>query len=276
MKMLEEIREAVTYVGSRTKLRPRVAVVLGSGLGAFASDLSDATSLSYADIPHFPSSTVEGHQGSLFVGNFKGVPLYVMSGRVHAYEGHAPDAVVLPVRVLGLLGVKSLVLTNAAGAINTAFRPGELMLVTDHINATGLNPLVGPERTELGPRFVDMSEAYHPALIAACQQAARRIGLNIRKGVYIGLLGPSFETPAEIRMMRTLGADAVGMSTVLETIAAIQMGMKVLAISSLTNMAAGVQPHKLDHREVLEMGKRIRSVLLELLAELIPAIQKAG
>jgi purine-nucleoside phosphorylase len=274
VKLADRLREAATHVGSRTKLRPQVAVVLGSGLGGFAQSLSGRTSVPYPEIPHFPRSSVEGHEGSLIAGAFEGVPLLVMAGRVHAYEGYGAEEVAFPLRVLATLGVKSVILTNAAGAINTAFKPGELMILTDHINLTGLNPLVGSDHPEASARFVDMSEAYHPRLVAACEQAARRIGLNVRKGVYLGLLGPSFETPAEIRAFRSLGADAVGMSTVLECIAANQMGVKVLGISCLTNMAAGIQPRKLDHREVMETGERVRSVLVELLGATIPAIQK--
>jgi purine-nucleoside phosphorylase len=197
-----------------------------------------------------------------------------MAGRVHAYEGYGAEEVVFPARVLSTLGVKMLILTNAAGAVNTAFKPGELMILTDHINWTGLNPLAGPEYADLGQRFTDMTEGYHPKLVAACEQSARRIGLNMRKGVYLGLLGPSFETPAEIRMFRTLGADAVGMSTVLECIAANQMGVKVLGISCITNMAAGILPRKLDHKEVMEVGAKVKSVMEELLAEVVPALAK--
>lgn len=272
--MLEKIQEAVTFVGSRTRLRPQVGIVLGSGLGAFAQSVADATRIPYRDIPHFPRSAVAGHEGQLVVGTLQGVPLCVLSGRVHAYEGYSADEVTFGVRVLGTFGVKTLVLTNAAGAINTAFKPGQLMLMSDHINLTGMNPLVGPERAGLGQRFTDMSEAYHPKLQTACEQAGRRIGLNLRKGVYVGLLGPSFETPAEIKMFRTCGADAVGMSTVLECIAANQMGMAVLGISCLTNMAAGVLPQKLDHREVLATGEQVKSVLLELLEALVPVLAK--
>jgi purine-nucleoside phosphorylase len=271
---IEKIREAATHVGSATKLRPKMAVVLGSGLGGFADSVAERTVLPYAEIPHFPRSSVVGHSGSLLAGKLGGVPLFVMSGRVHAYEGYDADAVVFPLRALAALGVGSVVLTNAAGAVHTAFRPGELMIITDHINLTGKNPLVGPERPELGPRFTDMSEAYAPKLVATCEQSARRIGLNMRKGVYAGLLGPSFETPAEIRMLRTMGADAVGMSTVLETIACSQMAVRVLGISCITNMAAGILPKKLDHREVMETGAKVRSVLLELLAELAPALHQ--
>lgn len=274
MKTFEAIQAAATHVGSRTKLRPTLALVLGSGLGDFADSVESATVLPYSEIPHFPRSSVEGHAGRLVVGTFQGVPLYVMAGRAHAYEGYGADEVVLPTRVLGILGAKTLVLTNAAGAVNTAFKPGELMIVTDHLNFTGTNPLVGPQIPELGPRFADMTHAYDPKLVETCLLAGRRIGLNLRKGVYVGLLGPSFETPAEIRMFRTLGADAVGMSTVLETIAASQMGMRVLGLSCLTNMAAGILPKKIDHREVMETGRRVRSTMVELLTELLPALIK--
>jgi purine-nucleoside phosphorylase len=274
MNTVEKIREAATFVGSRVRSKPQVAVVLGSGLGGFAESLSNRADIPYSEIPHFPRSSVEGHKGALMAGAFQGVPLFVMAGRVHAYEGYGAEDVVFPARVLATLGVKTLVLTNAAGAVNTAFKPGELMILTDHINFTGLNPLVGPEYGDLGFRFTDMTEGYHPKLIAACEQSARRIGLNMRKGVYVGLLGPSFETPAEIRMFRTLGADAVGMSTVLECIAANQMGVKVLGISCITNMAAGILPKKLDHREVMEVGARVQSVMVELLAEVVPALAK--
>jgi purine-nucleoside phosphorylase len=274
LSLFERIREAATYIGTRTKLRPSVGIVLGSGLGGFAESLEGASSFPFAEIPHFPHSSVQGHKGSLIAGKFHDCPLLVMAGRVHAYEGYSAEEVVFPARVLATLGVKNLLLTNAAGAVNTAFKPGELMILTDHINLTGQNPLIGPELPEIGPRFVDMSETYHPKLIGACEQAARRIGLTMRKGVYVGLLGPSFETPAEIRMFRTLGADAVGMSTVLEAIAAAQMGVKVLGISCITNMAAGILQKKIDHREVMEIGGRVQSVLVELLNELVPALSK--
>ncbi len=274
MSVIANIREAATYVGSRTKLRPTVAVVLGSGLGAFSESLGDATHVPYSDIPHFPSSSVVGHKGALFAGTFKGAAVFAMAGRVHAYEGYSASEVVFPARVLATLGVRQLVLTNAAGAINTAFKPGELMILTDHINLTGLNPLAGPELAELGPRFTDLTEAYDKKLATICEQAGRRIGLNMRKGVYAGLLGPSFETPAEIRMLRTLGADVVGMSTVLETIAANQMQVSVLGISCVTNMAAGILPQQLNHKEVMETGDRVRSVVLELFAELLPTLHK--
>jgi purine-nucleoside phosphorylase len=274
MTIVDDIREAATHVGTKTKLRPSIAIVLGSGLGGFADALTGVAELPYQDIPHFPSSSVQGHKGRLLAGTFEGVPLFVMAGRVHAYEGYSATDVVFPARVLATLGIKVLLLTNAAGAVNTAFKPGELMVITDHINLSGLNPLVGPELPELGQRFTDLSAAYDVKLAETCDQAARRIGLSLRKGVYAGLLGPSFETPAEIRMLRALGADAVGMSTVLETIAANQMGVRVLGISCMTNMAAGILPQKINHQEVMAIGRQVQSVFIELMTSLLPAVHK--
>lgn len=274
MTIVANIQDAATHIGSKTKLRPSIGIVLGSGLGGFADALTGATEFPYEQIPHFPRSSVTGHKGRLLAGTFESVPLFVMSGRVHAYEGYSPQEVVFPARVLATLGVKTLMLTNAAGAVNTAFKPGELMVITDHINLTGLNPLVGPELPELGPRFIDLSATYDAKFAETCDQAARRIGLNLRKGVYAGFLGPSFETPAEIKMVRTLGADAVGMSTVLETIAAHHMGVRVLGLSCITNMAAGILPQKINHVEVMEIGRQVQSVFIELLASLLPGLQK--
>jgi purine-nucleoside phosphorylase len=274
MSSKQKIKDAAAFLTSKTRYRPGVAVILGSGLGAFAKEVARADSLAYADIPHFPRSTVTGHAGRLVVGQFGGMPLAVMAGRVHLYEGYPHQEVAFPTRVLGAFGVKILVVTNAAGAINTAFRPGELMVVTDHLNLTGGNPLVGPEEEIGGTRFPDMTEAYEPKLQALAQAAGRHIGLMLRKGVYAGLLGPSYETPAEIRMLRALGADAVGMSTVTEVIAANQMGLQVLGISCLTNMAAGILPRKLDHREVMETGEKVRGIFLELLRAVLPELGK--
>jgi len=268
------IEDAVGFLKSKTKHRPTVAVILGSGLGAFADEIPRADKIPYADIPHFPRSTVAGHAGRLVLGGLAQVPLAVMAGRVHLYEGYSHQEVAFPTRVLASLGVRVLLVTNAAGAINTAFRPGELMVITDHLNLTGGNPLVGPEEEIGGPRFPDMTEAYHPKLQTAAQAAGRHIGLLLRKGVYAGLLGPSYETPAEIRMLRALGADAVGMSTVSEVIAANQLGMMVLGISCLTNMAAGIFPKKLDHREVMETGEKVRGIFLELLRAVLPDLGK--
>ncbi len=271
-----QIQEASSFVQSKTQYRPKLAVILGSGLGAFARELARANVIPYAEIPHFPKSTVTGHAGRMVVGDLSGNPVIAMSGRVHAYEGYSAREVAFPVRVLAAFGVDTLVITNAAGAVNQAFRPGDLMVITDHLNLTGKNPLVGPEEPNLGPRFPDMTEAYDPKLIKVCETAALGIGLNLRKGVYAGLLGPSYETPAEIRMLRTVGADAVGMSTVLEVVAANHAGMSVLGISCITNMAAGILKKKLDHREVMETGERVRGVFAELLREVLPKLGKSA
>jgi purine-nucleoside phosphorylase len=260
--------EAAAAVRGRTPLRPSIGVVLGSGLGAFAEALEDAVAVPFGEIPHFPASTVAGHSGALVVGRSRGVPVAVMKGRVHFYEGYSLDEVVFPVRVLGRLGVKTVVVTNAAGAINTSFAPGDLMVIEDHLNLLG-NPLLGPNEEALGPRFPDMSEAYDRGLRDVAEAACRAAGVRCHRGVYVSLPGPSYETPAEIRMFRTMGADAVGMSTVPEVIAARHLGMRVAALSCLTNMAAGVTDRKLDHREVLETGERVKAALLEVLARIV-------
>ena len=268
MSLVERLDEAAGVVRGRTALRPSIGVVLGSGLGAFADALEDAVAVPFGEIPHFPASTVVGHSGALVVGRSRGVPVAVMKGRVHFYEGYRLDEVVFPVRVLGRLGVKTLVLTNAAGAINPAFAPGDLMVIEDHLNLLG-NPLLGPNEEALGPRFPDMSEAYDRGLRDVAEAACRGAGVRCHRGVYVALTGPSYETPAEIRMFRTMGADAVGMSTVPEVIAARHMGMRVVGLSCLTNMAAGVTDRKLDHRDVLETGERVKAALLEVLARIV-------
>jgi purine-nucleoside phosphorylase len=262
------LEEAVRLVQARTPLRPRIGIVLGSGLGAFADALDEAAAVPFAEIPHFPASTVVGHSGALVLGRARGVAVAVMKGRVHHYEGYPLDEVVFPVRVLGRLGVRTLVVTNAAGAINASFRPGDLMIIEDHLNLLG-NPLVGPNEDALGPRFFDMSEAYDRRLRDTAAKACAAVGVRYHRGVYVAVTGPSYETPAEIRMFRTMGADAVGMSTVPEVIAARHMGIRVLGLSCLTNMAAGVTDRKLDHREVLETGERVKAALLEVLSRVI-------
>jgi purine-nucleoside phosphorylase len=268
VSLVDRLDEAAGVVRGHTALRPSIGVVLGSGLGAFADALEDAVAVPFGEVPHFPASTVVGHSGALVVGRSRGVPVAVMKGRVHFYEGYRLDEVVFPVRVLGRLGVKTLVLTNAAGAINSAFAPGDLMVIEDHVNLLG-NPLLGPNEEALGPRFPDMSEAYDRGLRGVAESACRAAGVRCHHGVYVSLPGPSYETPAEIRMFRTMGADAVGMSTVPEVIAARHMGMRVLGLSCLTNMAAGVTDRKLDHREVLETGERVKAALLEVLARVV-------
>jgi purine-nucleoside phosphorylase len=274
MELIPRLAEAVKAVQSRTPLRPQVGLVLGSGLGAFARSLDKATIIPYGQIPHFPVSTAIGHTGELVVGSSSGVPVAVMSGRAHLYEGYTPDQVVFPVRVLARMGVKILIVTNAAGSVNVNYHPGELMVISDHINFMGVNPLMGPNEETLGPRFFDMTEPYDPILGAMAERACSKVGMTVRKGVYIAFTGPSYETPAEIRMARALGADAVGMSTVPEVIAARHMGVRVLGISCITNMAAGVLKKKLDHREVLDTAEKVRDGLIDVLNRLIQDVAK--
>jgi purine-nucleoside phosphorylase len=273
--VLADLAEAVRLIQSHTALRPAIGLVLGSGLGAFARSLEKATAIPYAEIKHFPTSTAVGHSGELVVGHCQGVPVAVMSGRAHYYEGYTMQQVVFPVRVLGRMGVKTLILTNAAGSVNVAYKPGELMVIGDHINFMGGNPMIGPNEEQLGLRFFDMSEPYDPQLREIAEKACWKAGVTVRKGVYIAFSGPSYETPAEIRMARTLGADAVGMSTVPEVIAARHMGMRVLGISCITNMAAGVTKRPLDHREVLEVGEKVKAGLIDVLGRIIQEAAKA-
>jgi purine-nucleoside phosphorylase len=269
----EKVRAAAEFIHARTELRSRIGIVLGSGLGAFASQLEDATAISFSEIPHFPQSTVPGHSGKLVIGKVAGVAAAVMQGRVHAYEGYSSDEVVFPVRVLAAMGVTQLVLTNAAGAINEGLKRGQLVLIADHINLSGRNPVVGPAEDEpgagFGPRFFDMSEAYSGRLRRLAHEAAKTMEFRLDEGVYVSVLGPSFETPAEIRAFRTLGADLVGMSTVQETIAARQMGVEVLGISCVTNMAAGIEAQPLSHEEVIETGRAVEQQLAGLLTRLV-------
>ncbi|MGO4883978.1 MAG: purine-nucleoside phosphorylase [Bryobacteraceae bacterium] len=265
-----EIDAAVAFLESRTALRPRVAVVLGSGLGAFADELADRIEIPYAAIPGWPCSTAIGHAGKLVFGKLGALEVAVMAGRVHLYEGYTPSQVVFGVRVLGSLGVRIIVFTNAAGGINLALERGGLVLISDHINLQASNPLLGPNDDSLGPRFPDMSEAYSRELRALAHEVGSEIGVRLQEGVYAAGLGPSYETPAEIRYLRTIGADLVGMSTVPEVIAANHMGMPVLGISCVTNMAAGILPQKISHAEVLETGEMVRGTLVKLLTALLP------
>jgi len=256
----------------------KVGVVLGSGLGRVGDVLVDEAggkSLPYGALPHFPTSSVEGHKGRLVYAEHAGAPVFVMQGRVHRYEGYPESAVVFPVRVLLALGVKRLVLTNAAGGLGDGFAPGDLMLIEDHLNLTGGNPLVGHNDDRLGPRFPDMSHTYPKALIELAQKLAKEQGLSLKQGVYAGLLGPSYETPAEIRMLRVLGAHAVGMSTVYEAIAAAHGGADVLGISCITNLAAGISREKLSHDEVKETAGKVEKAFAELVLGLIPRLAAA-
>lgn len=272
--LLIRLADAVKHIQSRAALRPAVGLVLGSGLGAFARTLTDPTVIPFGEIPHFPTSTAIGHRGELVIGRSQGVPLAVMAGRVHYYEGYSLDQVVFPVRVLGRMGVNTVVMTNAAGSVNVNYKPGELMVIEDHINYMGVNPMIGPNEEQLGLRFYDMSEAYDPVLRQIAEKACWSAGVPVRKGVYIAFSGPSYETPAEIKMSRTMGADAVGMSTVPEVIAARHMGMRVLGLSCITNMAAGVIKKKLDHREVLEVGEKVRAGLMDVLGRIVAEAAK--
>ncbi|HET9317499.1 MAG TPA: purine-nucleoside phosphorylase [Vicinamibacteria bacterium] len=274
MSLQGELNAAAAFVRSRSDLAPAIGLVLGSGLGAFAKSLDGATAIPFGDIPHFPTSTAIGHKGELALGRSHGVPLAVMAGRVHLYEGYSAAQVAFPVRVLARLGVKTLILTNAAGGVNVNYKPGELVVLEDHINLTGHNPLVGPNPDELGPRFPDMTDVYDQGLREIAEQACWKAGVPVRKGVYLGLTGPSYETPAEVRMARTLGADVVGMSTVLEAIAARHMGLRCLGISCVTNLAAGVLKKKIHHQEVLDVGERVKQGLLEVLGQIVQAAAK--
>jgi purine-nucleoside phosphorylase len=261
---------AADYLLVRTQLRPRIAIVLGSGLGAFANQLDNPTAISFADIPHFPQSTVPGHSGRLVLGTVSNIPVAVMQGRVHAYEGYSSDEVTFPIRVLGRMGIAQAILTNAAGGINPAFKQGQLVLIADHINLTGRNPVSGANDDRFGPRFFDMSEAYSARLRSFAHQAADAMKFRLDEGVYLSVLGPSFETPAEIRAFATLGADLIGMSTVQETIVARHMGIEVLGISCVTNMASGIQKEPLSHEEVMETGRAVEAQLAELLTRVVP------
>ena len=249
-----------------------IGVVLGSGLGAFAEALENRSETPYASIPGWPASTAIGHAGKLVTGRIEQTPVVALSGRAHMYEGYTAAQVVFGIRELARRGVRSVILTNAAGGVNLSYRPGDLVLVSDHINLLGANPLCGTNDESLGPRFPDMSEAYSCDFRAIAKGAAREIGMELKEGVYAAMPGPSFETPAEIRFLRIIGADLVGMSTVPETIAANHLGMKVLAISCVTNMAAGILPRKLNHQEVLETGEQIRDTLISLLRKLVPRL----
>jgi purine-nucleoside phosphorylase len=263
---------AADFVKSQTALRPQIGLVLGSGLGAFADDLEDATRIPYAQIPAFPHSTAIGHAGQLVIGKSGEVPVAVMQGRVHLYEGYSANEVAFPMRVFGRMGVRAVILTNAAGGISTEYGQGALVIVRDHINLQGQNPLVGANDERLGPRFPDMSYTYSKRYREIALEEAKKLSIPPREGVYAALMGPSYETPAEIRYLRTIGADLVGMSTAPEAIAARHMGMNVLAISCVTNMAAGILDQPLAHDEVLEVGRRVMGQFIGLLRAALPRI----
>jgi purine-nucleoside phosphorylase len=282
MTTFEHVSEAAAFVRSRLgRLTPQIAIVLGSGLGAVAEAVGDPVVVPFAEVPHFPKSTVEGHSGRIVAGSLGGVDVVVLQGRVHFYEGYTPQQVTFPARVLGALGVRALVLTNAAGGIAEGYRIGQLVALADHINLMGFNPLIGPNDPRYacvpgaGLRFFDMTEAYSRRLRVLAQEAAAEEGFELGEGVYLAVSGPSFETPAEIRAFRTLGATLVGMSTVPETIVARHMGMEVLGISCVTNLAAGLSASPLSHQEVFEAGRQVEHRLAGLLKRLAPRIVKS-
>ena len=265
MDITARIHAAADYIRARISMEPTVGLVLGSGLGDFANTLEDANRISYSDIPNFPVPSVPGHSGALVFGRKCGQNVVVLQGRIHYYEGLTQQEITLPIRVLAALGVKTVVLTNACGGVNLSFRPGDLMLISDHINFSGANPLIGPNLEAFGPRFPDMSDLYTAALRAAIREKAAAAGISLQEGVYAMYSGPNYETPAEIRMFRTLGADTVGMSTVPEALVAGHCGMQVVGVSCVTNMAAGVLPVKLSHAEVIETADRVRDVFRKLI-----------
>ncbi len=265
----EKIEEAAAFIQSKVSLNASLGMVLGSGLGGFAEGLDDAKAIAYEDIPHFPVSSVSGHAGKLVVGSIGGRQIVVMQGRVHYYEGYSMQEVTFPVRVLAQVGVKQLLLTNAAGTVNESFAPGDVMIIRDHLNLTGDNPLMGRNDDRLGVRFPDMSEVYSSKISATMQEVADESGFKLCEGVYAGLSGPSYETPAEIRMLRTLGADAVGMSTVAEAIVGNHGGLDVFGLSVITNYAAGMSSQPLDHQEVKDTGEMVKDKLSAFLRTLV-------
>ncbi|MBV8551733.1 MAG: purine-nucleoside phosphorylase [Acidobacteriaceae bacterium] len=274
------MQEAARYIESLTSTRPPTGVVLGSGLGAFADALENAIHVPYSKIPGMPASTAVGHAGKLVVGSLRApggtADVAVMSGRFHLYEGYSAHEVASGIRLFHELGIGKIVLTNAAGGINLKFAEGALVLISDHINLQGANPLLGANDDRLGPRFPDMTEAYSPELRKMARNAAQKLGITLHEGVYAAVLGPSYETPAEISYLKTIGADLVGMSTVMETIAANYMGIEVLGISCVTNLAAGLSGKKLVHDEVLEIGRRVSDTFLRLLGELLPRLAQSS
>jgi purine-nucleoside phosphorylase len=264
---------AAQYLLQRTPLRPHIGLVLGSGLGSFAGSLTEASPIPFHEIPAFPRSTAIGHAGQMVIGKAGATPVAVMQGRVHLYEGYSAEEVVFPMRVFGRMGIRSVILTNAAGGINLTYKQGALVVIGDHINLQGTNPLVGRNDDRFGVRFPDLTHAYDRSYRAIAREEARNLGMTLHEGIYAALLGPSYETPAEIRYLRTIGADLVGMSTAFEVIAARHLGIKVLAISCVTNMAAGILDQPLSHEEVMETGERVKSSFEALLRAVLPRFE---
>jgi purine-nucleoside phosphorylase len=274
--VMNKILESSQYIQSKFKVKPKIGIVLGSGLGIYVDQIQNKTIIPYQDIPHFKRTTVEGHEGRLILGDVHGVPVAALQGRMHPYEGHPMEEIVHPVRTLAALGIEMLFVTNASGGINADYHPGDLVAIEDHINLSGRNPLVGPNIAELGPRFPDMSEAYDPELRALLKQVAKNHHVDLKNGVYCSVLGPTYETPAEIRMLRTIGADLVGMSTVSEVIAANHLGLKVAGVACVTNYAAGIKQEKLSHADVKKVAEKAMVGFATILTETIGELKKLG
>lgn len=268
------IKEAASFINKQIAIKPQIGLILGSGLGLLGDEIEDSLIIPYEEIPHFPTSTVVGHKGQLVIGTLKGQNVIAMQGRFHYYEGYSMEQVTFPVRVMKLLGVESLIVTNAAGGINKQFAPGDLMIITDHINNTGTNPLIGPNLDEFGERFPDMSKTYDPTYVQHAENCAAALNINIQKGTYIGNTGPTYETPAEVKMLRTIGGDAVGMSTVPETIVARHANMHILGISCISNMATGILDEQLTHADVIKTTEKVKENFLKLIKKILQTFPK--
>ncbi len=273
---MQKIIEASNYIQSKIKTKPKIGIVLGSGLGIYADHIQNKIVIPFNEIPHFQKTTVEGHEGRLIFGDVKGVPVLALQGRIHAYEGHPMEDIVLPVRAMGLAGIEILFTTNASGGINEKWAPGDLAIIDDHINLSGRNPLVGPNMAELGPRFPDMTRAYDAELSEVLKKVGKRHNVDMKNGVYVSVLGPTYETPAEIRMLRVMGADMVGMSTVPEVIAANHIGIKVAGVACITNHAAGIKPEKLSHADVKVVAEKAMLGFATILTETIGELKQLG
>ncbi|MCR2042639.1 purine-nucleoside phosphorylase [Anaerosalibacter massiliensis] len=272
MNFLEKINQSGEYILSKVDYKPSIGIILGSGLGELAEKIENKTIIKYDEIPNFPISTVEGHKGRLILGDLENKKVVAMQGRFHFYEGYPLEDVTFPIRVMKSMGIETIIVTNAAGGINEKFSPGDLMLITDHINFTGKNPLMGKNIDELGLRFLDMTSAYDENLISIAKKSSKTLGINLKEGVYMWFTGPTYETPAEVKLARILGADAVGMSTVPEVIIARHGGMKVLGISCITNMAAGILDKPLNHEEVVETSEKVKGTFEKLVREIVKNI----
>ncbi|MGL5692543.1 MAG: purine-nucleoside phosphorylase [Peptostreptococcaceae bacterium] len=270
--MFDKVQESVSFINEKISVKPQIGLILGSGLGVLADEIENPVKIKYNEIPNFPVSTVEGHAGCLVIGNLEGKTVIAMQGRFHYYEGYSQQEITFPVRVMKDLGVETVVVTNAAGGANKSFKPGDLMIIKDHINLSGSNPLMGPNENKFGPRFPDMSTAYQAKYVSLVKECAKDLDMEVQEGVYAFFSGPTYETPAEVRMAQILGADAVGMSTAPEVIVASHCGMEVVGISCITNMAAGILDQPLDHEEVIETTQKVKSEFLSLVKAVVNRI----